>query len=770
MLILAGAGSGKTRVLTRRLAHLIRRGADPHRILAITFTNKAAREMVERVEQLLGPMARGMWVQTFHSACARILRREITRFGYTPQFTVLDADDQRTAIREVCRALQLSDRMFPPNAVLGRISRAKNELQTPEGLRVAARDPWSRRVADAYAQYADKLKAANSVDFDDLLGLTVRLLEEDDLPGGAGGGSGDGGESAAWPGGGRSESTSGGARYRALFQHVLVDEYQDTNQAQYRIIRALVRDHESLTAVGDEDQSIYRFRGADRGNILRFEADFPTARVIRLERNYRSTQGILDAAGSVIGHNPREHPKKLWTDRGAGAPIVLYRAADPADEANFVTARMAELRSGLRGWGDIAVLYRTHAQSRAVEEALLARGIPYVVVGGLKFYDRKEIRDALAYLRLLCNPLDFAAFRRAVGAPRRGIGEATLAALSEHMASTGESLPSTLVRVADIPGASRAAKPLQAFTDLLSRLRAEAEGAPVPLDPETPGPSRAEPAEVAEILASILDQSGLLAELRAEDTIESRARLENLQELLNVARQNAAAVGRGLLGAGSFLEQASLIAEADNVPEGDAAEAAGAVVLLTLHAAKGLEFPVVFLMGMEEGVFPHSRALEDPADVEEERRLCYVGLTRAEARLFLTHARERALYGGTPQATRASRFLAEIDPRLVEERRAGHGGGGGSGLWRPTSAGRGAEYASAANTRKPQAAPATASGAGGSPVSGDLAAGDRVLHPRWGEGVVVAHRGRGPEAEVTVDFPDAGRRTLVLGLARLTRL
>ncbi len=764
VLILAGAGSGKTRVLTRRLAHLIRQGADPYRVLAITFTNKAAREMVERVEQLLGPTARGMWVQTFHSACARILRHEIGRFGYTPQFTILDGDDQRTAVREVCRELDLSERMFPPNSVLARISRAKNELHDPAGLRAGATDPWNRRVADAYESYQAKLRSANSVDFDDLLVLTVRLLEEPDA---------NPATDVPWGSGTAAVPDFGGARYRALFQHVLVDEYQDTNHAQYRLIRALARACGSLTAVGDEDQSIYKFRGADCSNILRFEEDYPDARVIRLERNYRSTQAILDAAGSVIRHNAHRYSKKLWTDCGAGEPIILYRAWNAGDEAAFVAGQIAALRKEGARFSDCAILYRTHAQSRAVEEALLARGIPYVVVGGLKFYDRKEVKDALSYLRLICNPLDFAAFRRAVAAPKRKIGAATLGALAEHMAITGESLPSALAHAGAIPGVARAARTLANFEALISRLRGEAEGTVDAAGLPLPENAAREPAEVAETLASILDRSGLYAELRAEDSIESRARLENLQELLNVARQNAAAVGRGLAGAALFLEQASLIAEADNVPAEQATDTdSGAAVLLTLHAAKGLEFPFVFLMGMEEGVFPHSRSMDRADEIEEERRLCYVGMTRAKKRLLLTCAAERALYGGMPQTMRPSRFLAEIDPVLVEERRPQTAAGTGAGLWRPMRAERQAGSADAGRwTSRP-------SGAGGregrnEPVRDgdveDFAVGEQVVHPRWGQGRVVATRGRGPDAEVTVDFPESGRRTLIIGYARLTR-
>jgi DNA helicase-2/ATP-dependent DNA helicase PcrA len=728
VLVLAGAGSGKTRVLTRRLAWLIREGADPYRILAITFTNKAAREMAERTEQLLGASLRGMWVQTFHSACARILRREIGRLGYTPQFTILDADDQRTALREILRELGCDERRFPPAAVASQISRAKNELREPADLRAAARDDWTVRVAEVYGEYQQALRRANCLDFDDLLVLTVRLLEEEDPDG----------------------------SYRSYFQHVLVDEYQDTNHAQYRLVRALVRDHRRLFAVGDEDQSIYGFRGADQANILRFEEDFPEALVVRLERNYRSTQAILDAAASVIARNDRRYPKRLWTDRGRGERVVLYEALDPADEADFVARQIAELRPGRRGWSDFAVLYRTHAQSRAVEEALLARGIPYVVVGGLKFYERKEIKDVLAWLRLLCNPLDFVAFRRAVTAPRRGIGEATLTALAEHMARTGESLPSALAHARDIPGAARAARALEGFAALLERLRGEAEGI---VDGE--GQVRAEPGlplGVAEVIASVLDRSGMAAELRAEDSLEARTRLENLEELLVVAQEQGRRLGRGLAGVAAFLEQASLIAEADQVPDEQAppGEArSDAVVLLTLHAAKGLEFPVVFLIGLEEGIFPHSRARDRKEDVEEERRLCYVGMTRARERLYLTWARERAAYGGEPLPSRPSRFLAELDRSVVREMRP-----------------QGVRRAWAERNGLPPAGRGW--GAGGRPAGPaaavpDFEVGERVVHPRWGPGVVVAVRGRGPEAEVTVDFPDAGQRTLLVGYARLER-
>ena len=717
LLVLAGAGSGKTRVLTRRLAYLIREGADPMRLMAITFTNKAAREMTERVAPLLGARARGMWVHTFHSACARLLRREITRFGYTPHFTILDADDQRAVVRESLRELQLDEKRFAPVAVLGRISRAKQDLRGPDQERGAAADPWSRQCAAVYERYQSKLEQANSLDFDDLIVLGVRLLEDPEA----------------------------GAHYREQFRHVLVDEYQDTNHAQYRLVRALVLAHRSITAVGDEDQSIYRFRGADAGNILRFEEDFPDARVVRLERNYRSTQVILDASGSVIGNNDRRYPKRLWTDRGRGESVVLYPAADAGDEAMWVARQIRALRPQVDGFGDFAVLYRTRAQSRALEEALLGSGLPYVVVGDLRFYDRKEVKDALAYLRLLSNPMDWASFRRAVATPRRGVGDATLAALAEHMAQTGEALPSALEHAGDIPGASRAAQALAAFAGLLAELRALAVG------------TEGRPAEVAEVVVAMLDRSGLYAELQAEGTEEARARYENLGELVNVARQNGPAVGSGLDGLAQFLEQAALIADADNVPSGE-----GAVVCLTLHAAKGLEFPCVFLTGMEEGLFPHSRALEDADGVAEERRLCYVGMTRAKQRLFLSYARERSQYGGAARPSQPSRFLNEIDPATLEVQ-ASRRAAGTSGLW---TAGAGRRPAPVAAARAAPVRPLPGPDAVGAL---DLRAGDRVSHHRWGDGVVV-EGASGANGEVTVDFPAAGRRVLVLGLARLQRV
>jgi DNA helicase-2/ATP-dependent DNA helicase PcrA len=727
LLVLAGAGSGKTRVLTRRLAWLIAQGTPPQRVLAITFTNKAAREMQERVEALLGPAARSLWVHTFHAACVRILRQDAHRLGYAPGFTILDADDQRTAVRECLREMNLSEKAFPPNAVLARISGAKNLLAGPG--RGFASDRWSQQVRAVAERYQEKLRSANAFDFDDLIAAVVRLLESP-------------AESPDDP----------AARWPEHFRHVLVDEYQDTNHAQYRLVRALAARHRSLTVVGDEDQSIYAFRGADHENILRFESDFPDARVVRLERNYRSTQRILDAAGGVIARNARKYPKRLWTEAGPGEPVVVYRAWDEHDEAAFVVREIESLRaqSG-RGWGEFAVLYRTHAQSRLVEETLLARSIPYAVVGGLKFYQRKEIKDILAWLRLVANPSDRVAFQRAVQAPRRGVGPATLDKLRAHMDATGESLGSALERAGEIAG--RQGRLLEGMADALSELRRVRDEA-----------------GLFELVSATLDRTGYRAELEADGGIEARTRLENLGELLSLAKKLGPHMNLD-----EFLAQASLLAEQDAYDERQEA-----VTLMTLHAAKGLEFPVVFLVGMEEGIFPHMRSLDGGSaagagagaagGLDEERRLCYVGMTRARERLYLTCAHERTLYGLT-QRSRPSRFLDEVDPAAVREVGA-QAPTRWDGVWsRPRPAAAASSGAGPAASGAGPAAGLAAGSSAGAPAPGDCAfeAGERVVHPRWGAGTVVSARGRGPEAEVTVSFPDAGVRTLIAGYANLRR-
>ena len=693
LLVLAGAGSGKTRVLTRRLAYLIGLGAPAHRLLAITFTNKAAREMGERVTAMLGPEAAGMWLHTFHAACVRILRREITDLGYGSSFTILDSDDQRTLVRECIRSRGLDEKVFPPAAVLSRISKCKNDMAGPDHMLAGARDPWAREAARLFAMYAERCKSSNALDFDDLILLTIQLLE------------------------GPYEAA---ARYPELFLHVLVDEYQDTNAAQHRLIRLLTARHGSLFCVGDVDQGIYGWRGADIANILRFDEEWPGARVLRLERNYRSTQSILDAAGSVISHNEQKWPKRLWTDRGRGEPVTLYRAWDERDEAGFVAREIVQLhdREGLP-YDGCAVLYRTHAQSRAFEEALIARSIPYRIVGGLRFYERKEIKDVTAYLRLLANPGDVMALQRAVGVPKRGIGPATLERVRARITQDGL-VATDALRAEGRAGATQLA-------DVLEELRAFAHDH-----------------SVMDIVAETMARSGIEGELKAEapSNLEARTRLENLGELLTVA---SAWPLRGPDGLTDFLGSVALLTDQD----GNQGGGVPSVTLMTLHGAKGLEFPAVFLAGLEEGIFPHSRSLEAPSALEEERRLCYVGMTRARHRLYLTCARERTLYG-RPSANPESRFLREIGTENIEERR----GALPSRLdtrWAPVAA---------------AAAPSPSMPAG----DFDFRPGDRVRHPRWGEGQVLAAQGRGAQAEVTVDFPDAGKRTLIAMYANLKKL
>ncbi len=732
LLVLAGAGSGKTRVLTRRLAYLIAQGAPPWRLLAITFTNKAAREMADRVGAMLGPEASGMWIHTFHAACVRILRREIAELGdlgYSASFSILDADDQRTLIRECIRARELRESVFPPAAVLGRISRAKNELASPSDMAAGARDPWAREVARLFAMYEERCRASNALDFDDLIGLTIRLLE------------------------GPYEAA---ARYPDLFLHVLVDEYQDTNAAQHRLIRLLTARHGSLFCVGDVDQGIYGWRGADIANILRFEQEWPGARVLVLSRNYRSTQAILDAAAAVIAHNERKWPKRLWTDRGRGEPVTLYRAWDERDEAGFVAREIAGLhdREGLP-YDGCAVLYRTHAQSRAFEEALMARGIPYRIVGGLRFYERKEIKDVCSYLRLLPNPGDWMALQRAAGVPRRGIGPATLERVRARiMDRTGSAR--AIAGSMDRTGSARAiAGSDDGGLTLGEALREQGRAGTAQLA-DVLDQLRAFAAEhsVMDTVAETMALSGIEAELRAEapTSVEARTRLENLGELLTVA---SAWPLRGMDGLSEFLGSVALLTDQET-PGAGADQPAGApsVVLMTLHAAKGLEFPAVFLAGLEEGVFPHARAMDAPAEMEEERRLCYVGMTRARHRLYLSSARERTLYG-RPAANPESRFLREIGAEHLQERRGASPTQLADAAWSPGSG--------------PGRLPGRAAAVPEVAAAGDMdfRPGERVLHPRWGEGQVTAVHGRGPQAEVTVDFPDAGRRTLVVAYARL---
>jgi ATP-dependent DNA helicase UvrD/PcrA len=698
LLVLAGAGSGKTRVITHRIAYLIAGGADPRRILAVTFTNKAAGEMAQRVEALLaGWGVRLPLVATFHAACVRILRSEIHHLGYKRHFLIYDEDDRLSLIRELARGAGLDERAWPPQALVSRISRAKNQLQDADDLAAAARGPRERELAQVFARYEARLRTVGAVDFDDLLVLVVRLWER------------------------HPEVRD---YYRNLWRYVLVDEYQDTNAAQYRFLRLLTGGHGNLCVVGDPDQSIYRFRGADLRNILDFEHDFPDCLVVRLEQNYRSTGRILEIAGAVIAHNQARKDKALWTENERGEPARLFRAWDEVEEAAWVARSVAGLRAEGTGLAEIAVFYRTNAQSRVLEDAFRGLGLPYHIVGSVRFYERKEVKDALAYLRLALNPGDDLAFTRAVGTPPRGIGKTSLGRLAEAAERDGVSLLAASGGPAALALGGKAGRALAGFAALREQLVA----------------LLGEPRSLAERVSAVIDAAGLREALRQERTAEAESRLENLEELCVAAGEFEARDGRGELAA--FLDSVALIADVDEL-----AEARAAVTLMTLHSAKGLEFPVVFLTGLEEGVFPHARSLEDAEGIEEERRLAYVGLTRAKARLYLSYACQRRLgaFGGMREP---SRFLLEMPqealvPVAGSARRPAPGG-----------------WAVAREPSRPVDAPENA----------PLRVGARVRHGRWGEGLVVGVQQDGEDWVVTVNFAAVGKKRLALQYAQLEEL
>lgn len=651
LLIVAGAGSGKTRVLTHRIAHLLaERGVHPGQILAITFTNKAAGEMKERVEQLVGPRANAMWVMTFHSACVRILRRESKKLGFTSSFSIYDAADSKRLMALVCRDLDLDPKRFPPKSFSAKISNLKNELIDEEDFAAQASDGFEKTLAQAYAMYQSRLREANALDFDDLIMTTVNLLR-------------------AFP--------DVAEHYRRRFRHVLVDEYQDTNHAQYALVRELVGTTEhpvdvppeaeippaELCVVGDADQSIYAFRGATIRNILQFEEDYPDATTILLEQNYRSTQTILSAANAVIERNESRRPKNLWTNAGTGARITGYVADTEHDEAQFVADEIDRLTdAGEAKAGDVAVFYRTNAQSRVFEEVFIRVGLPYKVVGGVRFYERKEVRDVLAYLRVLANPEDSVPLRRILNVPKRGIGDRAEAMIDALAQREKISFPQALKRVDEAYGmAARSTNAVKRFNTLMEDLRTIVESGAGP----------------ATVLEAVLERTGYLAELQASTDPQDETRIENLQELAAVAMEfeqerGAEAETPGATATGGtladFLEQVALVADSDQIP--DEEDGDGVITLMTLHTAKGLEFPVVFLTGMEDGVFPHMRALGQTKELEEERRLAYVGITRARERLYLTRSTLRSAWG-QPSYNPPSRFLEEIPAAHVEWKRTG---------------------------------------------------------------------------------------------------
>ncbi|WP_457208186.1 DNA helicase PcrA [Nocardioides sp. P5_C9_2] len=760
LLVVAGAGSGKTRVLTRRIAWLIsERKAHPGSILAITFTNKAAAEMKERVEDLVGKRARIMWVSTFHSACVRILRKEITALntgglGFKSNFSIYDAADSKRLMTLVLKDLELDPKRHQPGAVLHWVSNHKNELRDPDEAAKDARNGFEEAYAAAYTAYQRRLREANALDFDDLIMLTVHLFQ-------------------AFP--------DIRQNYRRRFRHVLVDEYQDTNHAQYALIHQLCghdpergdrpgEEPSELMVVGDADQSIYAFRGANIRNIMDFEQDFPDAVSIMLEQNYRSTQTILTAANSVISNNASRKEKRLWSDAGDGERIVGYVADDEHDEARFVSEEVDRLVDDGRKPSDVAVFYRTNAQSRVFEEVFIRTGQPYKVVGGVRFYERREVRDALAYLRMLVNTADQISVRRVLNTPKRGIGEraeACVQALAERERIT---FWDALVRADQAPGlATRSLKNIQGFVAMVQELQSMVDAGERP--------------DV--VLESVLERSGYLSELEASDDPQDATRVENLAELVAVAREFAddpqpgpsadpadIEAGTVSVGLGDFLERVALVADADQIPDAPDGEDVGVVTLMTLHTAKGLEFPVVFLTGLEDGVFPHQRSLGDQPELEEERRLAYVGVTRARERLYVSRAMVRSAWGA-PAHNPASRFLDELPVDLVDWRRTAQAqtrwgrpdlaANSPARLGAPTAAGR-RNFSSAAARAD---AMSKAKPAREIP---SLDPGDRVLHDSFGMGTVVTLEGAGDKSVASIDFGSEGVKRLLLRYAPVEKL
>ena len=749
LLIMAGAGSGKTKVLTCRIANLLAHGVAPYRILAITFTNKAATEMRDRVDRMIGDAAKDVWLSTFHAFCARFLRREIEATElYKRNFVIYDTSDSQAVIKDALKKLNLDEKQYTPASVLSAISNAKNQMQGPHTFKKLADGFFQEKVADIYEIYQKQLRDNNALDFDDLLMVTVTLLEEnEDIR----------------------------EKYQRRFQYILVDEYQDTNGAQYQLTKILAAGHHNLCVVGDADQSIYGWRGADIRNIMDFENDYPDATTIKLEQNYRSTKTILAAANAVIENNTERKKKELWTENPEGEKVTTYQAMDERDEANFIATTIRKQKTIFNAsYGDMAILYRTNAQSRILEEGLMNAHIPYTMVGGLKFYDRKEIKDLLAYLRLLYNPLDEVSLLRVVNVPKRGLGQTTMNRLLDFADSQGLTLfevisdPETLDQIPGITARSR--KPLLEFAALIAGLMAEA-------------PSM----HLDDLVEEVIDRTGYTKDLQAEDKPENQSRLENIKEFIGSARDFEEQSEEPTLE--NFLAQLSLVSDVDTADIDD-----DRVTLMTLHSSKGLEFPVVFMVGMEDGLFPQSRAIEDPNEMEEERRACYVGITRAQRKLYLTHARQRMLYGHT-QNFPPSTFLAEIPSEYLDEQKSAFGwedepiyrrqGRQQPDYFHPRASqmGHGVHFQG-----KPQSAleafaalkKRQAAAAGTSPqrpaagvIRPDLSIewhpGDKVKHGKWGIGTIVSVKGSGEETELKIAFPGQGIKGLMQKYAPITR-
>ncbi|OPG89820.1 DNA helicase PcrA [Bacillus spizizenii] len=712
LLLMAGAGSGKTRVLTHRIAYLMaEKHVAPWNILAITFTNKAAREMKERVESILGPGADDIWISTFHSMCVRILRRDIDRIGINRNFSILDTADQLSVIKGILKERNLDPKKFDPRSILGTISSAKNELTEPEEFSKVAGGYYDQVVSDVYTDYQKKLLKNQSLDFDDLIMTTIKLFDR--VP-----------EVLEF--------------YQRKFQYIHVDEYQDTNRAQYMLVKQLAERFQNLCVVGDSDQSIYRWRGADIANILSFEKDYPNASVILLEQNYRSTKRILRAANEVIKNNSNRKPKNLWTENDEGIKISYYRGDNEFGEGQFVAGKIHQLHSsGKRKLSDIAILYRTNAQSRVIEETLLKAGLNYNIVGGTKFYDRKEIKDILAYLRLVSNPDDDISFTRIVNVPKRGVGATSLEKIASYAALNGLSFFQAIQQVDFIGVSAKAANALDSFRQMIENLT-----------------NMQDYLSITELTEEILDKTEYREMLKAEKSIEAQSRLENIDEFLSVTKNfEQKSEDKTLV---AFLTDLALIADIDQLDQKEE-ESGGkdAITLMTLHAAKGLEFPVVFLMGLEEGVFPHSRSLMEEAEMEEERRLAYVGITRAEQELYLTNAKMRTLFGRT-NMNPESRFIAEIPDDLLENLNE-----------------KKETRAPSARKMQPRRGPASRPVSYASKTGGDTlnwAVGDKAGHKKWGAGTVVSVKGEGEGTELDIAFPSpVGVKRLLAAFAPIEK-
>ena len=747
LLIMAGAGSGKTKVLTCKVANLLAKGVAPWSILAITFTNKAATEMRERVDRMIGEGAKDVWLSTFHSFCARFLRREVEATGmYKRNFVIYDSSDSQVVIKECLKELNLDPKQYAPSSIQNAISNAKNQLMGPKAMARDAENFFQQKVAEVYALYAKKLRTNNAMDFDDLLMVSVLLLEE-------------------------HEEIR--VKYQNRFKYILVDEYQDTNGAQYQLTKILAAKHHNLCVVGDADQSIYGWRGADIRNIMDFEEEYPEARTIKLEQNYRSTKNILAAANAVIEHNINRKKKELWTENATGEKLTIYEARDERDEAEFIATTVMKQKTIFNAsYGDMAVLYRTNAQSRVVEETFMRRGIPYTMVGGLKFYDRKEIKDILAYLRVIYNPLDTVSLLRIINVPKRGLGATTVAKLADFAENNGLTLfdvISSEETLSQIPGiTARVKKPLELFSTFIFQFMGYQSNM-----------------RIDDLIEKVLEESGYLRELQEEKKPENESRIENLKEFVGVARDFQKTEDNPNLE--NFLSTLSLVSDIDNAELED-----DRITLMTLHSAKGLEFPTVFMVGMEEGLFPHSRTLMDENEIEEERRTCYVGITRAQRKLYLTCAQQRTIYGKTSMST-PSRFLEEIPEEYTERlvprvnaygfANANHYGAqqrSGTMTFRPSAnqMGSGANFSDKAKSALEVMNAMQKRGVNVQPKTGVIRpdtsvkwkVGDKAQHGKWGVGTVVSVKGEGEEVELKIAFPGQGVKGLMQKYAPISKV